>query len=283
MKTRLISALVALVLLFLALMLFDTFVFDIAVSAISVIAVYELTYNTGMVKDKFLVGLALMISAIIPPLFLYIGVNHLLWILFVYLVLLILRFLKVYEQVEFTGLAALLVFSLFVPIDLSIFIIFREKSIFTGLFYVLLSLAGAWLSDSGAYFAGTFFGKHKLAPKISPKKTVEGLIGGLASGVLGYLLVGFIMSKTASFIYADVSSFNVNYLNLALIAPFCSAAGVLGDLFASIIKRQTGIKDYGKIMPGHGGVMDRFDSVLFVTPTLYFILNFVNVVEIVLR
>lgn len=280
MKIRIISGLVALVVLFLALLAFDTFIFEILVSAVCVIVVYELSYNTGIVKDKFLLGVAFVMSAAIPFILLYTNTLILICILFVYLMLLVLRFLKVYETVKFQDIAALLTFSLLVPFDLSIFIGFRENFEVEGIFYVLLCLVGAWVSDSGAYFTGTFFGKTKMAPKISPKKTVEGFVGGLISSFLGFMLFGFIMTKSAPFMYPQIASFDVNYIVLALIAPICSSAGVLGDLFASVIKRQTGIKDYGNIMPGHGGIMDRFDSVLFVAPTLYFILNFVKIVSI---
>lgn len=283
MKTRIISALVALVLLMVALIGFNSIVFEIAISIISVMIVYELLYNTEIVKDKILVTAALLISGSTPLVFLYIGREFLLCIMFIYLAFVMLYFLKVYESVKIQNLLAMFMVSVLVPVDLSIFLMFRERFKYEAIFYVWLALIGAWISDSGAYFAGTLFGKHKLSPKLSPKKTVEGFIGGLVSALLGYLLVAFVMSKTIPLTNPDVKMFEVNYLLLALIAPICSSAGVLGDLFASAIKRQTGIKDYGNIMPGHGGVMDRFDSVLFVTPTLYFILQFVDVAVIFLK
>ena len=128
-----------------------------------------------------------------------------------------------------------------------------------GLENVILILCGAWLADTGAYFAGTFFGKHKLCPNISPKKTVEGLLGGIAADALLFMLIGYIVS-----LYNDNA--HPNYLILAVLGIACSVLSVIGDLFASLIKRHCEVKDFGKIMPGHGGAFDRFDSVVFVAP-----------------
>ena len=119
----------------------------------------------------------------------------------------------------------------------------------------------AWISDTGAYFAGTFFGKHKLCPEISPKKTVEGFFGGIVTDI--------VIMTVFSLIYSLVTGVHVHYWWLIFTAAVCSVISVLGDLSASILKRQQGLKDYGNIMPGHGGVMDRFDSVLFTVPAFY--------------
>ncbi|MCR4645063.1 MAG: phosphatidate cytidylyltransferase [Oscillospiraceae bacterium] len=133
-----------------------------------------------------------------------------------------------------------------------------------GLFYLVLALCGAWIADSGAYFSGVFLGKHKLCPNISPKKTVEGFVGGLISNAVIFLGV-FI-------VYAHIRGVEFNVIlgiKTALLGVICAGVSVLGDLTFSVIKREKGIKDYGKIMPGHGGLTDRFDSVLFVAPVFY--------------
>ena len=114
----------------------------------------------------------------------------------------------------------------------------------------------AFLSDTGAYFAGLKFGKHKLAPVISPKKTVEGVIGGILGAVLGMVIYCAVLQLGFGF--------RVNYLLALLYGVAGSAAGVFGDLCFSVIKRQTGIKDYGNLIPGHGGILDRFDSMIVV-------------------
>ena len=134
-----------------------------------------------------------------------------------------------------------------------------------GLFYVILGLCGAWIADSGAYFAGRAFGKKKLCPEISPKQTVEGFIGGLVSNAVLFIIIFLIYANANQIPFSTASAFRAGLLGLV-----CAAVSVLGDLTASVIKRQKGIKDYGNIMPGHGGLMDRFDSVLFVLPAFYF-------------
>ena len=123
-------------------------------------------------------------------------------------------------------------------------------------------IVAASLCDIGAYFIGRWFGKHKMAPEISPKKTIEGSIGGLVVGTLSGIGIYFALRPLL----------NVELpLLLFLIASFlCSVAGEIGDLCASMIKRQANIKDYGKILPGHGGIMDRADSLVFALPVVLF-------------
>ncbi len=132
-----------------------------------------------------------------------------------------------------------------------------------GEYSFLLAFLGACVCDVFAYFTGYLFGKHKLTPNISPKKTVEGSIGGMVFTVLAFVLYGFLL-KT----FADRTP---NYLLLALSGLVLSVVSQIGDLSASLIKREYGIKDYGKLFPGHGGVMDRFDSTVAVALTMMLI------------
>ena len=129
-----------------------------------------------------------------------------------------------------------------------------------GLFLLVMGLCGAWIADTGAYFTGVAFGKHKLCPEISPKKTIEGFVGGIV--VTGIVFVAATAIRAGKF---QLSSACI----LFVMGAVCAVIGTVGDLSASMVKRQIGFKDYGKIMPGHGGMMDRFDSVLFVLPTFY--------------
>lgn len=134
-------------------------------------------------------------------------------------------------------------------------------------FIVLLPFVCAWLSDTGAYFVGSMMGKHKLCENISPKKTIEGAIGGLIFASLGS--VGFITVMT------KFAPNNLAIIKFALIGLFVGALSQFGDLIFSCIKRDSGKKDYGSILPGHGGILDRFDSVLFVVPFVYYIIQYV--------
>lgn len=124
----------------------------------------------------------------------------------------------------------------------------------------------AWLTDTGAYLFGITMGKHKLAPKISPKKTVEGAVGGVVFCVATVLLLSLVYQWICSSVWGV--SLSVDYWRLLLLVPVGALISMLGDLSASLIKRQCGVKDYGSLMPGHGGIMDRFDSVFFVLPFL---------------
>lgn len=129
----------------------------------------------------------------------------------------------------------------------------------------------AWGSDTAAYFCGTFFGKHKLIPHVSPKKTVEGSVGALICTGLLCMLYLFIMRRFG----LDMSAFGsdgASYALVGVMGVIGAALSQLGDLTASALKRDAGIKDYGKIFPGHGGFMDRFDSVVFIAPFVYYFL-----------
>ena len=130
-----------------------------------------------------------------------------------------------------------------------------------GIFYLLMLLNFSSICDTGAYFVGSTLGKHKLCPEISPKKTVEGAVGGIISSVLVTLILCFAFSLKTKLIPA-----------LILTVPFC-ILGMVGDLFASAIKRTAGIKDYGTLIPGHGGILDRFDSIIMIAPLFSVFVN----------
>lgn len=136
----------------------------------------------------------------------------------------------------------------------------------TGLYYLFLIFICAWMTDTGAYFSGRFFGKHKLAPSISPKKTVEGSVGGIICAMLGCIVLGLVATY--------INEASPNYWLLALVGLIGSCLAQLGDLIASLIKRTCGVKDFGNIMPGHGGALDRFDSVIMVSPFIYYLCLF---------
>ena len=128
-----------------------------------------------------------------------------------------------------------------------------------GKFMLFLVFIGSWVTDTFAYLTGTLIGKHKLIPEVSPKKTVEGAIGGTVSAVLFFLLYGFIVQSVTG------GEVRANYLALAIYAVILAVVAQIGDLLASLIKREYNTKDYGSLLPGHGGIMDRFDSVMSVS------------------
>lgn len=139
-----------------------------------------------------------------------------------------------------------------------------------GKFLIVFVLIGAWITDTCAYFTGVFFGKHKLIPEISPKKTVEGSIGGIIGCTVAFVLYGIIYSSVLK------TGVKTNYLSLIVSGILASLIAQAGDLFMSAIKRNRGIKDYGKIFPGHGGILDRFDSVISVSLMVFLVEEFTN-------
>lgn len=170
-----------------------------------------------------------------------------------------------HEKISFTDIATVLFATVYVGFFPSF--IARIRSLDeNGLYYLFLIFVCAWMTDTGAYFCGRFFGKHKLAPNISPKKTVEGAIGGIVCAVIGCIILGAV-----AYYINDASP---RYVALALVGVVGSCLAQLGDLFASLIKRTCGVKDFGNIMPGHGGALDRFDSVIMVSPFIYYVCLF---------
>ena len=127
-----------------------------------------------------------------------------------------------------------------------------------GRYFILLPFTIAFLSDAGAYFTGLRLGRHKLAPVVSPNKTIEGVLGGGVFALAGVLIYALILDLALKF--------RVNYGAAILYALLGSGVGVMGDLCFSVVKRQTGIKDYGNMLPGHGGFLDRFDSLVLIAP-----------------
>ena len=131
-----------------------------------------------------------------------------------------------------------------------------------------------WMADAGGFFIGASFGKHKLCPKISPKKTVEGAIGGILFCDLTAVIIGLI------FHFCVMPDANINFWALILLGVIDAPVSILGDLSFSLIKRNYGIKDYGSIFPGHGGMLDRFDSIIFTAPVLVAINQFIPFITV---
>ncbi|MEE0914605.1 MAG: phosphatidate cytidylyltransferase [Ruminococcus sp.] len=136
-------------------------------------------------------------------------------------------------------------------------------------FYFVTVFALPWMADAGGFFIGATMGKHKLCPNISPKKTVEGAVGGVIFCIISALIVGVV------FQYIIMPDYKINFWALALLGLLDAPISILGDLSFSLIKRSLNIKDYGSIFPGHGGMLDRFDSIIFTAPVLVAVNQFI--------
>ena len=271
MGKRIMVAVIFVPLIILMLFFAPSWVLPVVVSGLAMIALHEVLWSTGFVKNPKISGLAIVLAGLIP-FWVFVGERMLpaLVTLFLYVVLLFAVAMKSHYTVTMEKMGGSFFLSIVIPYFLSTFIRIREMPDWR--YYILLPFVVAWLSDAFALFAGMAFGKHKLAPELSPKKTVEGAVGGFAGAVV------------CTVVYGAVLQFGfqvpVNYLYLAVYGALGSAASQLGDLAFSYIKREYGLKDFGNILPGHGGILDRFDSVIFCAPLMELLLHLLPAVGV---
>lgn len=267
MKTRIITALVALCVFIPVLYFSDTIAFLIFVQLVSLLAAYEVLVCTNMMKNKGVSIASIFCAAMIPFFTRELDFkNFFVLVLAVFFVLLFfILSASVFARGRYNVADAALSFSMifFVTVSLSNIILLRDLE--NGKYIYLLAFFSAWISDTGAYFSGFLFGKRKLIPEVSPKKTVEGAIGGFIICVLSFVLYGFVVGK--------IFDITPNYIALAVSGAVLSLVSMMGDLIFSLVKRHYNIKDYGWLLPGHGGVLDRFDSVIATAPFLFLLCN----------
>lgn len=257
MKKRIITAVVLVPLLLIIVWALPKIVTAILFGAMAAIGAYELLHSTGYVRHTRLVIYS-MVMAFLVGLWSGLGADQAWMVLGVlgFTALLFGEMMLSHVKMRFEKMTFCMVAGLLVPFLFTSVV--RIHSSLDGRFYIMVPLIMAFLPDTGAYFAGRAFGRHKLAPVISPNKTIEGAVGGVIACMLGMVTYGLILQA--------FFRFKVNYLLALLYGLLGSAAAVFGDLCFSVIKRQTGIKDYGNLFPGHGGVLDRFDSMMVVGP-----------------
>jgi len=284
MLKRIITAIVALC-VFVPIVIFsDTWVFPAAISLCAVIGIIELLGCMGQKKNLFYTIPLCLVAAFVPlclrytrenGIFLSEAVKLLVGIAFI--VALYVFGVAVFANKKIAVTDAGLIFAMsFYIVAAFGAIIYIHDFINSGIYIYLLAFICAWVTDSFAYFSGRFFGKHKLIPSVSPKKTIEGAIGGVIFCVIGMLVFGLVIEK---FFNPD-GLIKANYLVLAISGVFISVVSQIGDLIMSLVKRHYGIKDYGKLFPGHGGILDRFDSVLAVSLILAFICTYFELLPI---
>ena len=269
MKTRLITALVAIVALFVVIYLLPPVAAVVAFCLLCAIAAYEMLGATGVLKRHPLLWVSCAFAAAVPLLTVYGGFQALMAGVFGYVCVSLGWAVFDYKRLGFSQVAEGFFGAFAIP-----FLLSAALRILTanemGRQLILMPCIAAWCSDSAAYFAGMLFGKHKLAPHVSPKKTVEGAVGGLLGSLVGMLVFGFVMQHQFGA--------SPDYILLAVGGVIDAAVGQCGDLSMSLIKRSCGIKDFGRLFPGHGGVLDRFDSVLFTAPFFEIMLAFTGII-----
>lgn len=239
--------------------------FTAVIALICIVAAHELSGAVGLSKNPYYTALSCAAAAGI------VFFQNTQWIglcLFVYTAAIFICQLRFHENCSIKNVMVLYAMTLFVSFALGSSVALRDMHDKAGIIMVLLGILTAWISDVGGYFAGRFFGKKKLCPKISPKKTVAGVVGGFVLNLTVMLLIGLVLKAW----------FTVNFLPLVLLALLGTPISIVGDLSFSLIKREFGIKDYGKLIPGHGGILDRFDGVSFTLPLAYLLFSFLPLV-----
>ncbi len=242
-------------------------IFLLATSLVGQFELYRVVGSSGLDKKRREpLALCGYLSAVIYYIALFGGAGELtLFLMFpVFMVVMMLLYVFSYPKYEPIDLFSVFFGLIYLPVMLSTVYMLRQSE--NGLYLVWFVFIGSWVCDTCAYFVGSAMGRHKLAPVLSPKKSIEGAVGGvLGSAIVGALFGWFLQTRTVG--AADPGRTAVFVLISALAAVFSQA----GDLMASAIKRHYGIKDYGELIPGHGGVLDRFDSMIVTAPLVYLV------------
>mgnify|MGYP001309419618 CR=1 FL=1 len=264
MKLRIISGVLGSLLLVVALALNKMFpiLINIMVSLAALVCVIELLTARGVIKNLKR-SVPPMVFAVLFPILL----SSVWWPILTYLFVLAMFAVLIFwhDEIPFADVAFTFSTTALVLLGMgSIIILCDQNRTHTG-FYVTMSLVIPWVADAGAYFMGTFFGKHKLCPNISPKKTVEGAVGGVVFGIIGAAVDALVFQLL---FYTQSGREEIHYVNLIIVALLGALVSIVGDLCFSIIKRSCHVKDYGNVIPGHGGILDRCDSVIFAAPLL---------------
>lgn len=261
MKQRIITAIIAAA-LFIPFVLYGKVPFTLLVVAMAVVGFYEILKmkRISLFSIPGGIGLLSLVLLVIPnkwqvEVVQAVGYPSTLMVVYGLMILLLIYVVIVKNKVTFDEIGFILLGSFYVGLGFHFLIETRSA----GIEWIVYCLLVVWTTDSGAYFVGRKFGKHKLWPEISPKKTIEGFVGGI--------VIAVIFAVGMQLIYPFMNGF----VSLILITIVASVIGQMGDLVESAIKRHYGVKDSGNILPGHGGILDRFDSLLFVVPLLHFL------------
>lgn len=270
MKIRTITSAIILAVTVPLIIFSQYLIYPIALALCSLLAVFEMLRVIG-VEKKWIISVPVYVIAPILPLGSYLVnsvVEQLQYILcavaIIFAYMLYAMSVAVFSKGRITVALVSEVFFTVSYVIMSFTSLCLVRYLHHGLFFLMLVFICAWMCDCAAYLVGSLVGKHKLIPEISPKKTVEGAIGGIVVTVLSCILYGYLV---------DVFTENItpDYLVLGVIGLLLSIVAQLGDLIASLIKREHGVKDYGTLLPGHGGIMDRFDSILAISTILMII------------
>lgn len=265
MLKRIITGVVGIAVLLPFLIFSDTWALVVMTSVMSVFAVCEVLKCTDQIRRWAVtvmcigVCLAAQILTRLLDSDIYTTVMLLTYVAFSVVLMTMAVFSK--GSFKLTEATQITVIVMYISFGFSALVLLRDLE--SGMALMLLAFIVPWVCDAMAYFVGVFFGKHKMIPDVSPKKTVEGAIGGIVGGVLITVIFGIVMQFGFGM--------DTHYPMLIVLALVGCLVSQWGDLIASLLKREYGVKDYGKLFPGHGGVMDRFDSIIAVSTFMYIV------------
>lgn len=273
MLQRIITAVVGICVALVLVILSGTIAYNFTLAIITAILLWEILRANKCNEHKLLFGMCVAFGALLPFFKLEILSSYVEIFYVIFALVALFLFLFYFQKIKVEKFSYMVAFTMLISFSMNCF--FEIRNNYThGLYYLCLTLAASWLSDAGAYFVGVTLGKHKLCPSISPKKTIEGAVGGVVITAIIFSLACFGYKLVLGWNGTEIS---VNYIVAVLFSLAASCLAIIGDLVASLIKRQVDIKDFGNIMPGHGGLMDRFDSVLLVAPVMMLVLRYVEI------
>lgn len=270
MLTRIITAVVALIVFAPILYFSNTWPFTVFACLMGAISSYEITKCCGLNKRLSIVLPTILVFTAIPfctrdvfgtglPL-----IKYAVALLLVYLFYVFAASVFSHGKAPIVDCCTAFTMCIYACAGFCSMVMLRDLP-GNGAYMFPLIFMGAWVTDTGAYFSGVFLGKHKLIPDVSPKKTVEGAVGGVLITTIVFVLYGFGISR--------LFGATANYIGLAVMGVVISVISMIGDLIASLVKRHYDIKDYGNLFPGHGGVMDRFDSIIATSLFIFVLTN----------
>ena len=267
LKARLFTAVVGISLLLAILFLgsFYPIIISCAVSAVTAFMAGEYLHANNMLK-KYFISVPCIIFCIVMPLIVTTQYVYITLVLFMLICFSMLIFK--HEKMDYRDFSYAITGILLITFGMSALSALCLKGIAISFYFVTI-FALPWMCDAGGFFVGATLGKHKLCPKVSPKKTIEGVIGGIVFCVISAIVIGLL------FQYLFMTELRFNFLALILLGVADAIISVLGDLSFSLVKRSLDIKDYSSIFPGHGGMLDRFDSLIFTAPVMMAIDSFI--------
>lgn len=273
LKPRLLTAVIGIPLLILLLLVAEVRSYVVAIIVAIATAFMTGEYlNANKLLRNFAISIPCLLFSLLIPL--TASTSYLYTALVIYLLVMFIFMIFNHRKITYSELAYSVTGTLLITLGMSAIPLICCNN--NGIsFYFVTIFALPWMADAGGFFVGATMGKHKLCPQISPKKTVEGAVGGVAFCAIAAVLVGLI------FQFLITPNIKINFLALILLGIIDAPISIIGDLSFSLIKRRYNIKDYGSIFPGHGGMLDRFDSIIFTAPVIVIINQIIPFITVV--